>query len=201
MADAAKNDDKNVSAGKGVAGGYFFVAPKGTTMPTDLKTKLDEKFTNLGFVSEDGIAFATETDSEELRDMNGDVMDTSKTSHAETLTVTFAEVKKDVMAVLYGSKNVTDASGLLTVHVKPDEPEEVCAVLELVLKNGRRWRRLIPSMKLKELGDLTIASSELMGREATFAVMRDAKTGDFYTDFYDSTETAAAMAMSAKGKE
>lgn len=198
MAESAKNDTKNVSSGKGLAGGYFFVAPKGTKLPTDIKTPLDQKFANIGFVSEDGIAFATETDTEDLVDMNGDVMDTAKTSHTETMTATFAEVKKDTMGLIYGSGNVTDENGVMTVHVKSDDAEELVGVLELVLKNGRRWRRVVHLMKVKELGDLTVASSELMGREVTFSVMRDPESGDFYTDYYESTETQAAEI--AKGK-
>lgn len=198
MPESAKNDTRNVSSGKGLAGGYFFVAPKGAKIPTDIKTALAPEFANIGFVSEDGIAFATETDTDDIVDMNGDVMDTAKTSHTETMTATFAEVKKDTMGLVYGSGNVTDENGIMTVHVKADDAEELVGVLELVLKNGRRWRRVVHSMKVKEMGDLTVASSELMGREVTFSVMRDPESGDFYTDYYESTETQAA-AM-AKGK-
>ena len=44
MAAIGKADPANVSVGKGVAGGYMFVAPAGTALPEDNKTELDAKF-------------------------------------------------------------------------------------------------------------------------------------------------------------
>ena len=54
MAESTTNNQANVSAGKGVKGGYIFSAPVGTTLPTDIDTELDEAFKCLGFISEDG---------------------------------------------------------------------------------------------------------------------------------------------------
>lgn len=198
MPKATKNDTANVSGGKGVAGGYLFRAPIGSTKPTDLQAKLDPAFEVCGFVSDDGVVFATETDSEELVDMNGETMETSKTKHAETMTVTFAEIKAGTLAIQYGGKNVADEDGLITVHVKGDEPDHWIYVAELVLKNGRRWRRLVHDGKVTEMGDLTLASGELAGREATITAYKDPDTGDYYTDWIESTETEAAARAAAK---
>ena len=41
MAETNTNNQANVSAGKGVKGGYIFSAPVGTALPTDIKSKLD----------------------------------------------------------------------------------------------------------------------------------------------------------------
>lgn len=192
MAEATKNDKSNVSGGKGVAGGYLFRAPLGSKKPTNLETPLDAAFKVCGFVSEDGIVFETEGDSEELVDMNGEVMDDSKSKHAETFAAVLAEVKKLVFETQYGAKNVSDENGVIEVHVKGDDPEHYIYVFEGVLKNARRWRRLIHDAKVKELSELAVASSELFGREATFAAYKDPETGDYYTDWYESTETSAA---------
>lgn len=188
---ATPNNTANVSSGKGVSGGYFFAAPMGTAAPTDIETPLADDFKNIGFVSEDGIVFSTESDSEDLVDMNGDTMDTAKGTHSETFTVTFAEVKKDAQAVLYGDDNVTDVDGVMTVHITGEEAPHKVFVFEGVLKNGRRWRRVIHDAKVNEYGDLTVASSELFGREATFAAFKGT-AGDYYTDYYASTETEAS---------
>ena len=63
MAEATTNNTANVSAGKGVKGGYIYSAPVGTVLPTDLDTKLDNAFKVLGFISEDGITISVEEDS------------------------------------------------------------------------------------------------------------------------------------------
>ena len=187
--EAKKNDVNNVSDGTGLAGGYLFRAPLGSTKPTDLDGALDAAFKVLGFLSEDGLTFSTESDREEIKDMNGETIHSAKSSHSENFTATLAEVKKGTMAVMYGDKNVDDATGKLTVHVKGDEAERAIYVAECVLKNGRRWRRLIHDAQPTELGDLAVKAGELFARETTFTAFKDATTGDYYTDWFQSTET------------
>ena len=75
MAETNTNNQANVSAGKGVKGGYIFSAPVGTALPTDIKSKLDPAFKCLGFISEDGYVEDIDEDSDDIVDMNGDVMD------------------------------------------------------------------------------------------------------------------------------
>ncbi len=187
--EATKNDVNNVSDGTGLAGGYFYRAPLGSTKPTDLEGALDPAFKVLGFLSEDGMTFSTEADREEIKDMNGETTHSAKSSHSETFTATLAEVKKGTLAVQYGEENVEDAAGKLTVHVTGDETERGIYVAECVLKNGRRWRRLIHDAQATELGDLTVKAGELFGRETTFTAYKDATSGDYYTDWFESTET------------
>lgn len=189
MAESKTNNVANVSDGHGVDGGYLFRAPLGSKKPTDIKSQLDAAFKCCGIVSEDGIVFATETDREELKDMNGTVVHSAKTSHLETMTATLGEVKKEALAIQYGDDQVTDATGTLTVHVKNVEPGHAVYVFEGVLKNGRRWRRVIHDAQVTELSDMTVTAGELLGREATFTCFPDAESGDFYTDYIESTET------------
>lgn len=186
------NNTSNVSVGKGVAGGYFFVAPAGTALPTDNSTALAAAYLNIGYLGEDGISFADSSDVTAFFDMNGDTVDSSNGSIEKSFTVTLIEIKKDSMALVYGAANVTDATGKLTVHDKGPNDASYVAVFELLLKNGRKWRRIAPNCKLGELGDMTVNYSELVGREITMSALKDATTGDYYIDFIDSTETEAA---------
>ena len=50
--------------------------------------------------------------------------------------------------------------------------ERVC-VFELVLKNGRRWRKVIPEGKITERGSFTGSSTEVAGRECTVSYLTD----------------------------
>jgi hypothetical protein len=43
-------------------------------------------------------------------------------------------------------------------------------VAELVLKDGRRWRKVIPDGQVTEIGDLTENSSTILAREITVAM-------------------------------
>lgn len=186
------NNTSNVSVGKGVAGGYFFVAPAGTALPTDNSTALAAAYLNIGYLGEDGISFSDSSDVTAFFDMNGDTVDSSNGSIEKSFTVTLIEIKKDSMALIYGAANVTDETGELTVHDKGPNDASYVAVFELLLKNGRKWRRIAPNCKLGELGDMTVNYSELVGREITMSALKDATTGDYYIDFIDSTETEAA---------
>lgn len=69
MAETNTNNQANVSAGKGVKGGYIFSAPVGTALPTDIKSKLDPAFKCLGFISEDGYVEDIDEDSDDIVDI------------------------------------------------------------------------------------------------------------------------------------
>lgn len=191
MALFKKNETKNVSSTKGVKGGYIFVAPTGTTLPTDIKTKLAEAFLNLGFISEDGYTESEETDANELKDMNGDLMDSATTSRVESAKLTLAEIKAQTLKVMYGADNVTDLDGVITVKHNGNKDEAWSIVLELVLKNGRRWRKVVPAAKSSELDDIKLAVSEIAGRQITFKYLVDSNGNTCY-DYIESTETKTA---------
>lgn len=191
MASTA-NSTANVSYGKFLSGGYFFLAPSGTTLPTDNTTPLDAAFLNMGFLGDDGVNFSDSSSTENAYDANGDSIATSQGEIEKTFTVTFREIKKDSLAVLYGSANVTDADGKLTVHDKGPNDATYVGVFEIRLKDGRKWRRVVPQCQPGELGDQTIVYSELVGRELTMAALLDSTSGSYYIDYIDSTETEAA---------
>lgn len=188
---ATSNNTDNVSSAKGVKGGYIFRAPVGTTLPTDIETTLDRDFKVLGFISEDGYVESLETDSEDIVDMNGDLMDSPQTSRVESAQFTLAEIKAETLKVQYGDENVTDANGVISVKHNGDSVTTSAYVLELLLKNGRRWRKVVPKGQSSELDDLTIAVGELCARAITMKYLTDDQGNTCY-DYFESTETEAA---------
>lgn len=191
MTESNTNNQANVSSAKGVKGGYIFSAPEGTTLPTDIKTQLDPAFKCLGFISEDGYVETIDEDADDINDMNGDVMDSTNSNRVESAQLTLAEIKAETLKRQYGSDNVTDEGGIITVKHNADSHDVFAYVLELVLKNGRRWRKVVPKGKSSELDDLTIASSELCQRALTMKYLTDEQGNTCY-DYYESTETQAA---------
>lgn len=191
MAESNTNNQANVSSAKGVKGGYIFSAPVGTSLPTDIKTQLDPAFKCLGFISEDGYVESINEDDDDINDMNGDVMDSTNSKRVESAQLTFAEIKAATLKRQYGDANVTDENGLISVKHNADSHDVFAYVLELVLKNGRRWRKVVPKGKSSELDDLTIASSELCQRALTMKYLIDEQGNTCY-DYFESTETQAA---------
>lgn len=191
MAETNINNQANVSSAKGVKGGYIFSAPVGTDLPTDIETQLDPAFKCLGFISEDGYVETIDEDDDDINDMNGDVMDSANSKRVESAQLTFAEIKASTLKRQYGDANVTDENGLITVKHNADSHDVFSYILELVLKNGRRWRKVVPKGKSSELDDLTIASSELCQRALTMKYLTDEQGNTCY-DYYESTETTKA---------
>ena len=190
MASTANNAE-NVSVGKGVAGGYMFVAPLGTALPTDNTTDLNAAFLNMGYLGDDGITFADSADTETFQDMNGDTIETSSGAVEKTFTVVLREIKKDTLAITRGTENVSDTAGMIKAYDKGPSSEAHSVVFELLLKNGRKWRRVGEQVKLGELGDMTVVYSDLVGREITMSVSLGSTTGSYWVDYIDSTETEA----------
>lgn len=192
MAEATANTTANVSAAKGVKGGYIFSAPVGIELPTDIETDLNEAFKVLGFISEDGYVESVEEDSNDIVDMNGDLMDSSNSGRVESAEVTLAEIKAETLKRQYGAENVTDADGVITVKHNSNSHGSFSYVLELLLKDGRRWRKVVPVGQSSELGELTIASTELCQRPLTIKYLTD-KQGNTCYDYIESTETTKGM--------
>lgn len=192
MAEYTTNSTDNVSAIKGVKGGYIFSAPIGTMLPTDYTTELDPAFKVLGFISEDGFAESREKETENVVDMNGDLMYTSITSVVESAQFTLAEIKAETLKVQYGENNVTDENGLISVQHNSNDATERSYVLELLLKDDRRFRRVIPRGQSTALDTLTMAAGELGARALTMNYLTDSAGNTCY-GYIQSTETEAAV--------
>lgn len=185
---AKTNNASNVSVGKGVQGGYMFSAPMGTVVPTDWKTPLGEEFANLGYITEDGIEFSYDGDSEDYYDMNGDPYETAEGNQSESVIFTLAETKKDSLAEAYGHKNVSETEDTITVKHNSEVHEERVYVAELLLKNGRRWRSVVPRGKAARSGSTTVSKSNIVGYQITVKCLPD-ENGNRILDYIETSST------------
>lgn len=175
------NNVANVSTGKGVSGGYFFSIPATAENLEKITSGALKTFTNaitsteigftevnlLGFISEDGWVISEERETDEHRDVNGENILTSVSSRTETTTATLVEIKEESMQEWYGHDNVSVSDNVIqALHASSDGSNRIY-IADLVLKGNRRWRYIIPQGQVTEIGDLTIASTELVGREIT----------------------------------
>ncbi len=197
----ATNNTANVSTTRGVKGGYFFCAVRNATTIAALETltsatglakittAIPDAIPNMGYVSGDGFTEGVDRSSDTLSDINGDTVDTYGSTTTETLGITLMETRKEPLGLYYGSANVTDANGLLDVnHNWSNSDEERIAILDLVLKNGRRWRKVIPICKVTARGEFTGNSTTAAQRNLTLTYQTDS-SGSGCHDWYESTET------------
>lgn len=191
MAEATTNQTKNVSVAKGVAGGYYYAAPVGSTLPTDYETDLDTAFKLLGYISEDGITESTDEDTTDIPDMNGDTVASEQASHTKTFANTMLETKAGVLKEYFGDDCVTDKKGMITVAEKSGMRRNHAYVYDLALQNGRRERIVVPNGKVTEVGEITYASGEAVGYETTTTAFPDDSGVKTYR-YIESTETEAS---------
>ena len=194
MAEATTNQTKNVAVAKGVAGGYYYEAPIGSTLPTDFETELDPAFKLLGYISEDGITESTDEDTTDINDMNGDMVLSEQATHTKTFGNTMIETKAGVLKEYFGDDCVTDEDGMITVAEKSGMRVNKAYVYDLALQNGRRERIVVPNGKVTEVGEITYASGEALGYETTTTAFPDDDGVKTYR-YIQSTETEASTLM------
>lgn len=185
------NNSANVSTTRGVQGGYIFRAATTATGPSSFSWTPGDGWECLGYIPEDGFTESVSSDdSTTLRDINLDIVDEAAGSFTETLEVGLMEIAANPLKAIYGSQNVTDASGLLTVeHNWGKSDETMQYALLLLLKNDRKWVKHIPQAKVTERGDFTGNKTTAASRTITLTYLNDS-TGKGCIDYIQSTETS-----------
>ena len=184
------NNTADVSNVKGVQGGYGFSAPVTATLPgdTDPFAALGTGFDNMGFISSDGVEEEIDADTDTVTDMNGDVVYVIKSTETETLVLTLISVTEAALKEMHGHGNVTSASSYWKVEHTVKDHDVRAYVFDLLLKDGRKLRKVVPNGQVAEVGSITYVSSEVYGREITITCMPDAD-GNRVIDYIQKTAT------------
>lgn len=177
------NDASNVSFGKPKATGAVFVAPAGTTLPTDATSSLDAAFKGLGYVSEDGLVNSVETDTENVNAWGGDLVLVGQTNFAETFMVNLIETNAEALKVYYGEDNVTVDGDEITIVQNSQQLPACIVVFELVLTGGRIKRIVVPNAQIVDRsGEITYVDGEPIAYPALFQAYPD-EDGNTHTEY------------------
>ena len=180
------NVASNVSAGKPKTTGAIWVAPKGSTLPTDTATTLDVAFKCLGYCSDDGLTNSTDLESETIKAWGGDTVLTIQTSKEDRFGFTLIEVlNEDVLKFVYGSTNVSGTlSTGLTVTANNADVEEVAIVIDMIMRDNTAKRIVIPDGAITARDEITYNDSDAIGYGVTVSAYPDAngKTHEEYIE-------------------
>lgn len=176
------NVASNVTAGKPKTTGAIWVAPKGTTLPTDTATALESDFKCLGYCSDDGLTNTTDLETETIKAWGGDTVLTIQTSKDDKFGLTLIEVlNEDVLKFVYGSDNVSgDLTTGLAVTVNNSDVEETAIVIDMIMRDNTAKRIVIPDCKISEFGELTYSDNAAVGYELTLTCMPDENANTHY---------------------
>lgn len=184
------NNAKNVSFGKPKATGAVFVAPAGTTLPTNATASLNVAFKNLGYVSEDGLVNGVETDTESINAWGGDQVLVGQTTWGEMFTTNLIETNEDTLGVMYGEDNVTvDGSGNIALKVNSKMLPNIVVVFELVMTAGRVKRIVLGNAQIVDRsGEITYVDGEPVTYPAVFNAYPDVD-GDTHKEYITATDS------------
>lgn len=183
------NTATNVSTGKPKPTGAVFVAPIGTTLPTDPETNLNdnEAFVCLGYVSEDGLENANDLDVSEIKAWGGSIVYRSLNGLNDTFALKLIESEnEDVLKVVYGDDNVSeDASGNINVNIVAEDPQEKVWVFDMSLRGGRAKRIIIPDGAITARDAITYNDSDAIAYGITVSAYPDS-TGKTHIEIIEA---------------
>lgn len=170
---------QNVIVPEEITTGYGFILNSGQTMPSDPTTDISATVaTCFGRIGEDGITRAFDSDSEDVKDMFGNVVATVKTSDSETFNFSMLDANETALKIFYGDDNVTGtvATGL-TIHSNGKWARERGYIFRIIVGSTDTTVTYglicIPRGKLTERGDQTIVGSDAIGHEITISAIPD----------------------------
>lgn len=171
----------NVTTGTRRFDGGIYIAPLGTAVPTDASTDLGADYKNLGYVSEDGVVNSLNKTSKDIKEWGGDTVMTVNTGQNDTFKLKYIEsMNLDVLKSIYGSENVTESNGAVTVKVNAKDAGAAVYVIDMAQNGGRLKRIVIPRGTVSALGDIVYKNDTPVGYDVTISAGLDTNGNTHY---------------------
>lgn len=157
------------------SGGTIFVAPVGTTMPTNIDTALNAAFEEVGFISEDGITVSAGVETAEINAFQSFyAIRRLVTGRSLDLGFALREWREVNLLLAFGGGEVTEAAGVYT-YTPPaagDALFERAMVVEW--RDGDKdYRLCVPRGVVTEAVETNITRSAAADLPVTFSVLTD----------------------------
>lgn len=149
--------------------GNIYMAPKGSTAPTDLTTAWDAAWLDLGYMSEDGVSLDLKTDVQDIKAWQSlSPVRRVLTSLDLTMQFTAIELKTPTVTAFFPGATMTDVSGTvhqLSIPAAPG-PQEYAFGMEWV--DGTITNRLIiPRGEITDRGTISVHRSDAVALQMT----------------------------------
>lgn len=169
MAETNHNNKKNVSLGKPKKTGCLYYAPAGTALPDDATTALTTAYTCVGYLSEDGVTNATDTDTTDINEMGGIKVLSEISGYGETWQFNMIETNEASLKLRFGTANVTGTADKLTVYHAIPSGESLVLVFEIAMTGKRVKRIVVADGTITEFDDTTYSAGDAIGYGVTMS--------------------------------
>ena len=189
----ANSSKANIALSKTKVTGVVFVGDKTSKLPTDGTTALDTTFTNVGYISDDGIENDTGIKTTDVIEMGGRTVLTVISSYSETYGFTMDETNATALALRYGTSNVkTGTDGEITIDHAMPTGDSLPIVIEIPMTNGKIKRILIPEASLSDVEKIKYSSGDAIGYGVTFSANASDQINGATSREWITTPTASA---------
>lgn len=145
----------------------IYLAPLGTTLPTDIDGVLDPAFEDVGWLHSDGITETQTGSVEKIRGHQGNgVVRTRINEPGTTVSFTALETKDQTQSLRYDEQTVTAAAGVRTaVRGAGQNVSARIAVIDVFDADDDtiKERFVIPRLEVSPNGDRVMVNSDIAG--------------------------------------
>lgn len=160
--------------------GSVYTAPTGTALPTSVSAALNTAFSDLGYISEDGVVLSTATDQTDIKAwQNGDTVRSIQTSHDFTVAFTMIETNELTLAVFFNAFTHGAGAASGTALIKGNTPYRGEFVINVV-DGTDLFRLVLPDAQVTSREDITLANGEAIGYGVTLTAYPDASGNKGY---------------------
>lgn len=172
--------------------GEVYVAPVGTTMPTDVTTALAVTWIGLGYTTPDGVRLSPSMDINDI-DAWQSLYPIDKRVSSRDLQIGFSllQVNKETFKLTFGGGTWSTVTG--THKFVPPAPEAIdyrAVVVELI-DGANKTRVLVPKVMVSDPGELQIRRSEPAAIDITLSLVTTG-SGDPYNVLSNDAKFATA---------
>lgn len=168
-------DVMKVGIGKPQVKGSIYAYPATAAYPTTAAEELDEEVASeVGYISEDGVANAFNDSHTDIKAWGGDIVASPLNESSETFNFTMIETNEASMIEYFGKDNVThnELGELVVASSAYDKPAHPW-VIDTVLNEYTLERIVIPRGKVTELGELSYNDGAVLGYPITIKALPD----------------------------
>lgn len=155
--------------------GAVYVGPTTATGPTASDSTLGIDFTELGYVSADGITETIDRSTNQIRAwQNGALVREVVSEATYSVEMTFVETNQDVLELYFGAALVDGA-----LSIDPSKSGGRKSFVIDVIDGSIVERTYIPSGEITAVGERTLASGEAISYSVTITAYADEDTTTF----------------------